>query len=312
MKLKLVLFIFTFSLPTFAVRNGMPTHHPALALLKFSKGRVCTGTRISKDYIISAAHCFKASSKRYRIQYYNAGKLIKAKMLTKFVKIKSRKFYEEYALIKTLPNPEEPFPEEIMPVKALSLTDFHINNVLKIYGFGHTGNGNLGTLRSGELEFSSTYVEKNDSKQMLVMRPTNTDHLPCPGDSGGPLIYTDELGKEFMVGNVSFISNSDINVAKSLQGVDEIQQCLLSNRAYYLSIKENLDILKPFVPDLIKVEAQPIAEDKANDETINEIESSETETEVETEADTNTETNPQQNELQTQQDSQKTDPQQTL
>lgn len=226
-----------------AIRNGQSqkhTHHPYLVKFQINTG-TCSGVRISKNYILTAAHCFQRKPKSFRISYIANKKIYTQKKLTKNIIFKGRNYSEELAIIPFTPTSfEESFtPLPIFPYKP-GLIPF--NQVLSIFGFG-TNQYDRRAFRSGKMAFKQDFKNSKYTYPMILTNPfKNTNQIPCPGDSGGPL-FIDNKGETQLIGIVSFIAASKRN----LQGLEQKDQCALADRAAYIPLHYHLDFLQRYL-----------------------------------------------------------------
>ena len=239
----LTLFLFSFPLIVFAIRNGQKVEKDYVGKISIGKS-ICTAVRVHEDHFLSVAHCFtQTSASSFKIKYKNGGKEITEKIQINDVIIKGHSTGEELTIIPI--NPKlDPLENEIIDI---SLDLPNQNDILNAYGYGYDHNGNSGSLKLGELSYKSMYV--NDGHLMMITKPGDKNQLPCPGDSGGPLLNQDGL-----IALVSFINNSD----KKLDPEKEEQRqrrrrnfsfnkytyvCKEANQAYYILLREHLDFL---------------------------------------------------------------------
>jgi len=234
------------SFNAFAMRNGKKMKHvssPSLVHLQIGQG-TCSGVRISKSFILTAAHCFKKNPKKFTIRYINGSKIIIEKIHYSDVIIKGTDLSEELAIV-PINAPELPEDQVIttFPIYPYEPNHFFLTDEFTIAGFGMNQSGSIGTLKEGQVTFKQDYRRSaNPDLQMLVVQPKKSNDFPCPGDSGGP-IFSYKGGEKSLVGIVSFIASSKVN----LQNYEPQEQCRLANLASYIPISMHMDFLQRFL-----------------------------------------------------------------
>ena len=239
---RLILILGCVAFNCFAIRNGVMKshiHHPYVVKLEMNNS-ICSGVRISEDYIVTAAHCFRDNPRRFTVRYINhEGYRYYTKLYMNSVKIKSTKLEEELAVIKLNAGAFVKYPE----IKTVQRGDFNSESLFEILGFGFNERGQEGKLRQGELNYALEFFRGADKYTMLQMKPTKDDQLPCPGDSGGPLFINEE-GDRKLVGIVSYITDLDDRIDVN---DDVTDQCKFADRATYIPLSEHMDFLKDYL-----------------------------------------------------------------
>lgn len=243
MKLLLSL-IFVLSIQNvYAIRKGVKTlhsKHPYLVELKIGIG-TCSGVRISKNSILTAAHCFKQKPRSFTIKYIANGKIYAQKAYGKKVIYKGRELSEELAIIPFTPTKTE---IEFTPLKIFAYTPGRLlpQTHLSIMGFGMNTKGQR-AFRKGVIQFKKDYLNVNYSFPMMLNEPIKKlNQLPCPGDSGGPVFINQEEETK-LLGIVSFISSDKQNIA----AFDSQKQCQLANVAAYIPLNLHLEFLSRYL-----------------------------------------------------------------
>ncbi len=226
----------------YAIRNGYTTNLPDnVVTLKIHDSYACTGLRISQNYIITAAHCMtspvpsgldRRKKNRVVISYADNNDVYSTTTKTSKAIIKSYKNSKEIAVL-YIPSKNKNYKAPKISTRS---ADIYLNNNI-FYGFGFTEKGGFMKLRKGYLNSSGT--DRFNGHTMLVMRPGNQNHQPCPGDSGGPLFTPDRKA----LGIVSFVNSSN----QSLSGLSPKSQCQKANRSYFIYLAEHLDFLAPYL-----------------------------------------------------------------
>lgn len=232
--LRIFLIGILFSSHAFAVRYGTKSYNNLVAHIKVGDA-TCTGVRVHRDYIMSAGHCFRnKSTSKYTVVYMDGTIKITAKKFISGVIIKGQSLGEELALIPLISINDD-----------FVAPDFYLDQTLlpgmyDIYGYGMDYNGNIGTQRTGKVEFKKTY--QYDGHKMLVVKPGKQNQNACPGDSGGPLFRTID-GKETLVGIVSFINHSERRLVSRGRDEAKLQACQIANQAFYVLLREHQEFI---------------------------------------------------------------------
>lgn len=245
-KYLLVILTVLVSANSYAIRNGSAVNHRDqhnLVRLAIGSGS-CTGVRISRDFILSAAHCFRGNPKKFTVHYINGTTKVKERVAFSDVIIKGKNLSEELAIIPI--NPPElaaDVDHTFYPVYHYDFDSFTLLDEFAIFGFGIDSRGSLGQLRAGRVRFLQHYVvPAKYTYPMMLVSPHKEDSFPCPGDSGGPII-SKQNGIEELVGIVSFISSTKTKV----EHLEQSEQCKRANVASYIPLNLHLDFLSRYL-----------------------------------------------------------------
>lgn len=209
---------------------------------------ICSGTRVSQNYALTAAHCFRNISSSFKIKYYNGPTKITETIYKNEVIINSYDLYEELALVPLNPKYGDSTAFNAYPIYLYQSREFSAGDKFMIAGYGMNQNGNLGRLRSGSVKYvRSTHY--TDESEMLVFAPLKKDEIApgestrqmaCPGDSGGPIFHINAEGEKSLLGIVSYINSTTTD---NLEKKDNLYQCKKSDRSYYVPLSLHSDFL---------------------------------------------------------------------
>ena len=208
--------------------NGLPvssadilTRHTVLisTVDDTGKNEICTGVFVSKNQILTAAHCIAQNvndmSVTFRTADYDSdSNVIDLPILKiqKFEKINKTNNRQDLALIEiNSPKNFEAVPVEILKTKPL------ISNLILV-GLGSTGQAELidSVLRSKTVSVSTDQLLKINFE---IDQNKNQGGV-CFGDSGGPALFFDQkLNQYFLVGIASAVvrgENLDACLNKSI------------------------------------------------------------------------------------------------
>lgn len=153
------------------------------------RGDLCTGTALTRDLVLTAAHCV-ALPVPYRVRAYQNGATIDVRQVTRhpgftMAAYAASRATADIALIKLA----SPLPDIIVPAGLAAARRVAAGETLTIAGFGVTRNrtaDGLGIPRSAKLAVTG----KPGSLQVRLHDPASLGKSPglggCVGDSGGP------------------------------------------------------------------------------------------------------------------------------
>jgi secreted trypsin-like serine protease len=155
---------------------------------------ICSGTLISSQYVLSAAHCFTTANIT-TIRVVIGGRTITGSsyVIHPGVQIDAVNgaVLNDASLVKLAQ------AATVTPLPLVSSENVSAGALVSIFGYGFDENGGIGTLQSGQMEVSS--VSENHIFAAYGGEGSNV----CNGDSGGPAIYTTAFGISGVVGITS-------------------------------------------------------------------------------------------------------------
>ena len=164
---------------------------PALTIVMVTDGRgdLCTGTALTQDLVLTAAHCV-ALPIPYLVRAYQNGATVEVRQALRhpgfsMANYSASRATADIALIKL----GSPLPDIIVPAGLAAARRVAVGETLIIAGFGVTRNKTdegLGIPRSARLAVTG----QPGSLQVRLMDPATLNKRPglggCVGDSGGP------------------------------------------------------------------------------------------------------------------------------
>lgn len=193
------------SAPTYAVIGGSKSTYAPWAVRMLVDGKpVCTGTAVTRQWIISASHCFfeqaqPVADKRISFRVGNLD-MRKGTTVRPLPGRRAGSAHADMMLIKVPP----------MKVRTARLATAHVHPglILRQYGWGATCTGDENTCQSPVLKQSELRVVRPDDPRCYGhTAPGATDFcmekvsgIPAGGDSGGPVMSIAPRGTETLLG----------------------------------------------------------------------------------------------------------------
>ncbi|MGZ3774731.1 MAG: S1 family peptidase [Pseudobdellovibrionaceae bacterium] len=189
---------------------------------------ICTGTPISKDIILTAAHCVKGlNTEDMKVIFHTDITCESGFDLTKqSLTVRDAIYHDQYsgvadakddlALVRT----KSPIPNDYQISEIYDGKSELSSDVVTLAGYGVTDSledGTSGFLRSTNKSFKTDLTVKN--KNIVIDQPSNGI---CSGDSGGP-VFVEVNGKMQIAGVNSIV-----------RGKDEALVCHGSSESMYL------------------------------------------------------------------------------
>lgn len=224
--------------PVFAIRNGTGLKHRnnSFAVHVTQGDSHCSGVRLSKNYILTAAHCIKYK-RSVTVKWYENKRSKTQRVRYNNIQIFSKKYSQELAVI----------PISGGPYNKPELYDYRLLNTsdeiqYKIYGFGISANSAIfGQLRFGKMSFKS-HLSYQGKPMLEFIRSHSKGNNPCQGDSGGPVFLESPMQRS-LIGIVSFIRSSRYKI-QSRQKPSFI--CSVADKAYYIPLSFYEKELAPY------------------------------------------------------------------
>ncbi len=206
-------------------------HSVAAILLTNSDGNleICTGTFISKNMLITAAHCVPKVASDVTIKIGNSIFDEKKSQTLNVLKIYKHPDYKKGKNDLALIHIEEDKNIFILPVELVRSSDQIKNKNLILFGFGvdqiaETEDGLQGAGLLRKLKIQAQFVSKSDDKIMLNQ---SQGYGVCHGDSGGPAFVT--------------VKNKYVLVSIASGVLQQEDQLDCTNQAVFTSVAEHLD-----------------------------------------------------------------------
>ena len=181
------------SAPALAITGNAP---PAtgwaarpIVMVTDGRGNLCTGTALTRDLVLTAAHCV-ALPIPYRVRAYQNGATVEVRQVARhpgfsMANYAASRATADVALIKLA----APLPDIIVPAALAAARRVAVGETLTIAGFGVTRNktdDGLGIPRSARLAVTG----QPGSLQVRLIDPATRNKSTglggCVGDSGGP------------------------------------------------------------------------------------------------------------------------------
>lgn len=206
------------------VQSHDPINQSIVGIFSKSEGYLCTGSLVSNDLVITAAHCIEGDPKQIVILF--GDEVLTSKFLI-FTDVSSSAVIRKAVDAKANPafdiNHMKPtgmsdvgiirftggIPAGYKPATLLVNYDKYVQNgspaVMSGYGISSRfGNSGSGTLRKVTLEVEDAHLSPNET-----LIKADTDKGICSGDSGGPA-YLESNGKLALWGITSRAGNGYI------------------------------------------------------------------------------------------------------
>ena len=161
----------------------------AIVMVIDPRGDLCTGTALTRELVLTAAHCV-ARKERYEVKLYQTGAPIQVRSIAAHPRFDLASYNRsrataDVALIKLA----APLPAVIVPATLAPARRVHVGETLTIAGFGTVVDGSargLGVPRMAKLAVTGI----PGSLQIRLYDPAAHNLRPglgaCTGDSGGP------------------------------------------------------------------------------------------------------------------------------
>jgi secreted trypsin-like serine protease len=192
-----VLFPLAFVTPAFAVTGKAPPADGAFAraivMLIDKDENLCTATALTRDVVLTAAHCVAGSAKR-SVKVYQTGETIPVRAAVRHPRFDMKAYAAarataDLALIKL----DKPLPDIIAPAELSPARRVSVGETLSIAGFGVTAAFTpygLGVPREAKLAVTG----QPGSLQIRLVDPDTRNERAglgaCTGDSGAPAFDT--------------------------------------------------------------------------------------------------------------------------
>lgn len=194
MRLALALATLLFAAPALAITGNAPpatgwAARPIVMLID-TRGDLCTGTALTRDLVLTAAHCVTLPI-QYRVRVFQTGETIAVRSVARHPRFSmaayaANRATADVALVKL----STPLPDIVVPAALAAARRVSAGEVMTIAGFGvtqaRTALG-LGVPRAAQL----TVTGKPGSLQIRLVDAEAQNNRPglggCTGDSGAPV-----------------------------------------------------------------------------------------------------------------------------